>query len=328
MADTRCQRHQSQDKKLSSSPLSTNQQKANIKESNKNSVATKEVVTTSEEEKPPPVEPEAEIPSPSDVNIDKNISMEEKNGEVPIEESAGVETSAIKDETKENDEHENENENEEEQENVNNQNNTVSSTQKSQLIPHTEIEVCVPSTLKAEHVLSPSEKLKRLDWSIRDALIEKQKIICDIFRIPHEHFHLIADIAAQPEAPQELSDLVIAAIAQTQQLTDILNSHINNTAYQETSTVAKSLCNNCLGQQNLHLINDNLLPSTKPITTNTTYQQDESLENVYVDIESVRFVYKFEFSLILNLMNFVLDLNKQQTLFPKLRRMSLTIPKR
>lgn len=300
MADTRCQRHQNQDKKTSSSPL----QKSSIKESNKNPVVTKEIPVPSEDEKQVAAEREPEVP-PVDANIDDSASTEEKNGEVPSESPIDNEKGAIKDEIKE----EPDEEQEEQQENVNNQNDTVSSTQKSQLIPHTEIQVCVPSTLKAEHVLSPSEKLKRLDCSIREALIEKQKIICDIFRVPHEHFHLIADIAAQPEAPQELSDLVIAAIAQTQQLTDILNSHLNNTAYQETSTVAKSLCNNCLGQQNLQLISNNLLPGTKPIT-NTTYHE-ESLENLYVDIESVRYVSIT--CLILFIIQFYFHSRSQQT---------------
>lgn len=47
-----------------------------------------------------------------------------------------------------------------------------------------------------------TERLRRLDDSIRSTLAEKQKIICDIFKVPNEHFLAIADIAGQPEAPK------------------------------------------------------------------------------------------------------------------------------
>lgn len=47
-----------------------------------------------------------------------------------------------------------------------------------------------------------AERLRRLDESIRLTLSEKQKIVCDIFRVPNEHFSAIADIAGQPEAPK------------------------------------------------------------------------------------------------------------------------------
>lgn len=47
-----------------------------------------------------------------------------------------------------------------------------------------------------------TERLKRLDESIRSTLAEKQKIVCDIFKVPNEHFTAIADIAGQPEAPK------------------------------------------------------------------------------------------------------------------------------
>lgn len=51
-------------------------------------------------------------------------------------------------------------------------------------------------------LLSNTERLRRLDQSIRSTLAEKQKIVCDIFRVPNEHFSAIADIAGQPEAPK------------------------------------------------------------------------------------------------------------------------------
>lgn len=49
------------------------------------------------------------------------------------------------------------------------------------------------------------EQLRRLDEAIRFKLAEKQKVICDMYRVPNEHFSEIADIAGQPEAPKVFS---------------------------------------------------------------------------------------------------------------------------
>lgn len=46
------------------------------------------------------------------------------------------------------------------------------------------------------------EQLRRLDEAIRFKLAEKQKVICDMYRVPNEHFSEIVDIASQPEAPK------------------------------------------------------------------------------------------------------------------------------
>lgn len=46
-----------------------------------------------------------------------------------------------------------------------------------------------------------TERLRRLDDLIRETLAEKQKIVCDMFKIPNEHFAAIVDVASQPEAP-------------------------------------------------------------------------------------------------------------------------------
>lgn len=47
-----------------------------------------------------------------------------------------------------------------------------------------------------------TEQLRRLDESIRLTLAEKQRVVCDMFRVPNEHFMAIADIVGQPEAPK------------------------------------------------------------------------------------------------------------------------------
>lgn len=44
------------------------------------------------------------------------------------------------------------------------------------------------------------ERLQRLNETIRMLIAEKQKIVCDMFKVPDEHFNAIADIAGQPEA--------------------------------------------------------------------------------------------------------------------------------
>lgn len=51
-------------------------------------------------------------------------------------------------------------------------------------------------------MLDFAERLRRLDESIRFTLAEKQKVVCDMFRVPNEHFTAIADIVGQPEAPK------------------------------------------------------------------------------------------------------------------------------
>lgn len=119
-----------------------------------------------------------------------------------------------------------------------------------------------------------------MDESIRLSLAEKQKIVCDIFKVPNEHFSAIADIAGQPEAPkvnqfiqnifylliknvklnkkscnniqylsliQEPSDILLAAFAQVQSLTEALNEYIKIPQIQPTDMIIKSasLCDDC-----------------------------------------------------------------------------------
>lgn len=115
----------------------------------------------------------------------------------------------------------------------NNSNSTRTLTQQSSLVAPSEVQISVNPALTAEPVFTPtgtdigdeffpkrrrdvfvceisfpffshphSERLRRLDESIRITLAEKQKIVCDIFRVPNEHFSAIADIAGQPEAPK------------------------------------------------------------------------------------------------------------------------------
>lgn len=124
--------------------------------------------------------------------------------------------------------------------------NTRTLTQQCSLVAPGEIHVSVSNALTAEPVLTPSEKLRRLDMAIRKTLVEKQRVVCDMFKVPDEHFLAIADIAGQPEAPQkEPTDIILAAFSHIQSLTDVLNEHMRVTQSQEISAVSTSVCDEC-----------------------------------------------------------------------------------
>ena len=60
-----------------------------------------------------------------------------------------------------------------------------------QLEPPTEILVTrCSAVLQAALVQQPGEQLRRLDQAIRQQLRDKQQIICDMFRVPREHFQV------------------------------------------------------------------------------------------------------------------------------------------
>ncbi|KAM7343585.1 rho guanine nucleotide exchange factor 2 isoform 3-T3 [Cochliomyia hominivorax] len=128
----------------------------------------------------------------------------------------------------------------------NNSNNTRTLMQSSPpLVEPTAIQISISPAHTAEPVLTPAEKLRRLDASIRDGLMEKQKIICDMFRLPVEHFHEIVDIATMPEAPKDSTDIALAAYAQVQSLTEVINDYMKVTPEQEVSAVSTAICDKC-----------------------------------------------------------------------------------
>uniref|UniRef100_A0A034V4R1 Rho guanine nucleotide exchange factor 1 n=1 Tax=Bactrocera dorsalis TaxID=27457 RepID=A0A034V4R1_BACDO len=135
----------------------------------------------------------------------------------------------------------------------NNSNNTRTLMQSSPpLVEPTAIQISISPAHTAEPVLTPAERLRRLDVSIRDGLLEKQKIICDMFRLPVEHFHEIVDIAAMPEAPKDSADIALAAYAQVQSLTEVLNEYMHVTPEQEISAVSTAVCDQCHEKQQQH----------------------------------------------------------------------------
>ncbi|XP_034476460.1 uncharacterized protein LOC117783263 isoform X4 [Drosophila innubila] len=127
----------------------------------------------------------------------------------------------------------------------NNSNNTRTLLMQSPLVDPTAIQISISPAHTAEPVLTPGERLRRLDASIRDGLIEKQRIICDIFRLPVEHFNEIVDIAMMPEAPKDSADIALAAYDQVRILTKILNDYMHVSPEREISAVSTAVCDHC-----------------------------------------------------------------------------------
>lgn len=132
-----------------------------------------------------------------------------------------------------------------------------------------------------------------------------------MFRIPNEHFSAIADIAGQPEAPnviskiilshvhdvlktnpfQEPSDIVLAAFAQIQSLTETLNDYIKVSAHQEISAVSTALCDECIklnstgGGKILKSKSDSNVESIEMTTaTSTTITESSTLTTVQTEV--------------------------------------------
>ncbi len=59
-----------------------------------------------------------------------------------------------------------------------------------------------------------TERLRRKDEVIKEALLEKQKLVASILHVPKEEFETISDIAAEPAYDKEASELVLAAVNQ------------------------------------------------------------------------------------------------------------------
>ncbi|XP_017837560.1 A-kinase anchor protein 13 isoform X1 [Drosophila busckii] len=133
----------------------------------------------------------------------------------------------------------------------NNSNNTRTLLMQSPLVEPTAIQISISPAHTAEPVLTPGEKLRRLDASIREGLLEKQRIICDIFRLPVEHFNEIVDIAMMPEAPKDSADIALAAYDQVQMLTKMLNDYMHVSSEQEISAVSTSVCDHCHEKEKL-----------------------------------------------------------------------------
>ncbi|XP_023171235.2 uncharacterized protein LOC111599722 isoform X2 [Drosophila hydei] len=146
----------------------------------------------------------------------------------------------------------------------NNSNNTRTLLMQSPLVEPTAIQISISPALTAEPVLTPGERLRRLDASIREGLLEKQRIICDIFRLPVEHFNEIVDIAMMPEAPKDSADIALAAYDQVQMLTRILNDYMHVSPEMEISAVSTAVCDHCHEREkNVAKVSPPPLPKSK-----------------------------------------------------------------
>lgn len=125
--------------------------------------------------------------------------------------------------------------------------NAVSTTQPCQLIQPSEISVAAQTVQEAALVVTPEESLRRHGQQIEDAVVEMERIICDINRVPPEHFAEIADIAAQPEAASDLAGLAMAAFAQSKFLVESLRTAMLNNlnSAPPSSFGGPALCDNC-----------------------------------------------------------------------------------
>ncbi|XP_030386773.1 uncharacterized protein LOC115633450 isoform X2 [Scaptodrosophila lebanonensis] len=144
----------------------------------------------------------------------------------------------------------------------NNSNDTRTLLMQSPLVDPTAIQISISPAHTAEPVLTPGEKLRRLDAAIRDGLLEKQKIICDIFRLPVEHFNEIVDIAMMPEAPKDSADIALAAYDQVQSLTKVLNEYMHVTPEQQISAVSTAICDQCHGKEKEKLLRKSATPAS------------------------------------------------------------------
>jgi len=63
-------------------------------------------------------------------------------------------------------------------------------------------------------LLGFAEKVRILDATILRSLAEKHQLVADMLHIPHDEFHTIAEIAAEPGGEKEPNELVLAALCQ------------------------------------------------------------------------------------------------------------------
>lgn len=111
--------------------------------------------------------------------------------------------------------------------------------------------LCVHFIMSFHHLLRMfaslirAEQLRRYDQLIQKTLASKQRVVCDMFKVPDEHFQAIADIAAQPEAPKEPTDLVLAAFAYGQTLMEIVSECMRVSESQQVSAVSTAVCDDC-----------------------------------------------------------------------------------
>ncbi|XP_070505008.1 rho guanine nucleotide exchange factor 12-like isoform X1 [Chironomus tepperi] len=174
--------------------------------------------------------------------------------------------------------------------------NAIQTTQPCQLIQPTEINIAAQNVQEASRIVTPEESLRRHGDVIQKSVVEMEKIICDINRVPQEHFAEIADIAAQPEAQSDLAELALAAFAQTKFLVECVNSSlINGTVGAPIASLGgAALCDNCVRKDLFAIRNGSTenLNAIEPATMDTDIVKDSENEtdgdNLYCEIEPLK----------------------------------------
>jgi hypothetical protein len=59
-----------------------------------------------------------------------------------------------------------------------------------------------------------TERLRREDEAIAQALMKKQEIVAELLHIPRDQFETIADLASEPTAEKEASEIALACFHQ------------------------------------------------------------------------------------------------------------------
>lgn len=176
-------------------------------------------------------------------------------------------------------------------------NNQRRLTQQNSLIAPSEIQIIQhQNVFMAERIISAEDQLRRLDTELRHVLTRKQDIVCDMFKVPKEDFSVIADMAGEAE-PTEPTELLLAAFAQIQSLTEMVGDHINVNAYREIAARSNSLCDNCYKQREAikndrnaavsSMVSSNTPTTTASISDVTTVRAIED-EDGYCEIEEIR----------------------------------------
>jgi hypothetical protein len=169
--------------------------------------------------------------------------------------------------------------------------NATSSTQPCQLIQPSEISVAAQNVQEAALVVTPEESLRRHGEQIQTAVCEMERIICDLNRVPPEHFAEIADIAAQPEAGSDLADLAIAAFAQSKFLVESLRTALVNgiNSAVPSSISGPALCDNCAPSEfRSRSASEPLAPSSAPGGMDTDGDNETDGDNLYCEIEPLK----------------------------------------
>lgn len=160
--------------------------------------------------------------------------------------------------------------------------NAIQTTQPCQLIQPTEISIEAQEVQEATRVVTPEENLRRHGDIIQTSVTEMEKIICDINRVPHEHFSEIADIAAQPEANSDLAELALAAFAQSKFLVECLRTALINGAVTQpviSSIGEAALCDNCAPPEFQETIKEKM---------ETDVENETDGDNLYCEIEPLK----------------------------------------